>query len=40
MLNVAHAKQGTTRSLLEKVGKLSKRVDIALLGKHIRKLYD
>jgi hypothetical protein len=39
-LNVARAERGTTRSLSEKVGKLSKKVDIALPGKHTRKLYD
>jgi hypothetical protein len=39
-LNVARAVQGTARSLPEKVGKLSKRVDTALPGKHTRKLYD
>jgi hypothetical protein len=40
MLNNARAKRGTTRSLPEKVGKHSKRVDIALPGKHTRRLYD
>ena len=40
MLNVARAKRGTTRCLPEKVGSHSKRVDIALLGKHTRQLYD
>jgi hypothetical protein len=39
-LNVARAKRGTTRSLPENVGKLSKRVDTALPGKHTQKLYD
>ena len=39
-LNVARAERGPTRSLPEKVGKLCKRVDIALPGKHTRKLYD
>ena len=39
-LNVARAKRGATRSLPEKVGKFSKRVDTALPGKHTRKLYD
>jgi hypothetical protein len=39
-LNVARAKRGPTKSLPEKVGKLSKRVDTALPGKHTRKLYD
>ncbi len=39
-LNVARAERGTTRSLPEKVGKLSKKVDTALPGKHTRKLYD
>ena len=38
-LNVARAERGTTRSLPEKIGKLSKKVDIALPGKHTRKLY-
>ena len=40
LVNVARAKQGPTKSLPEKVGKLSKRVDTALPGKHTRKLYD
>ena len=39
-LNVARAERGTTTSLPEKVGRLSKKVDIALPGKHTRKLYD
>jgi hypothetical protein len=39
-LNVARAKRGTTRSLPENVGKLSKRVDTALPAKHTRNLYD
>ena len=39
-LNIAQAKLGTSKGLLEKVGKHSKRVDIALLGKHTRKLYN
>jgi ribonuclease HI/exonuclease III len=39
-LNVARAERGTTTSLPEKVGKLSKKVDTALPGKHTRKLYD
>ena len=39
-LNLARAKRGTTRSLPEKVGKLSKKVDVALPGKHTRQLYD
>jgi len=39
-LSVARARRGTTRSLPDKVGKLSKRVDTALPGKHTRKLYD
>jgi hypothetical protein len=38
-LNTARAKRGPTKSLPEKVGKLSKRVDIALPGRHTRKLY-
>jgi len=37
---VARLKLGTNRSLPEKVGIHSKRVDVALLGKHTRKLYD
>ena len=37
---MARAKRGATRSLPEKVGKFSKRVDTALPGKHTRKLYD
>src|SRR6201996_292139 len=40
MLNNARAKRGTTRNLPEKVGRHSKRVDIALPGKHTRRLYD
>jgi hypothetical protein len=40
MLNAARSKRGTTRCLPEKVGKHSKRVDIALPGKHTRRLYD
>jgi hypothetical protein len=40
MLNAARAKRGTTRSLPEKVGLHSKRVDTALPGKHTRRLYD
>ena len=40
MLNAARAKRGTTRSLPEKVGMHSKRVDSALPGKHTRRLYD
>ncbi|KAM3066458.1 hypothetical protein ACMFMG_012228 [Clarireedia jacksonii] len=39
-LNVARAERGTTTCLPEKVGKLSKKVDIALPGKHTQKLYD
>ena len=39
-LNLARSKRGTTKSLPEKVGRHSKRVDTALLGKHTRKLYD
>jgi ribonuclease HI len=39
-LNIARAKRGTTRSLPEKVGKLSKKVDKALPGKHTRTLYN
>jgi hypothetical protein len=40
MLNNARAKRGPTRSLPEKVGVHSKRVDMALPGKHTRLLYD
>ena len=40
MLNAARAKRGTARSLPEKVGRHSKRVDTALPGKHTRRLYD
>lgn len=40
MLNAARAKRSTTRSLPEKVGSHSKRVDTALPGKHTRRLYD
>jgi hypothetical protein len=39
-LNITHSKQGTTRSLPEKVRKHSKRIDTALPGKHTRRLYD
>ena len=39
-LSVARAKRSTTSKLPEKVGKLSKRVDTALPGKHTRQLYD
>ena len=39
-LNVARAKRGSARSLPEKVGKFSKRVDTALPGKHTQQLYD
>ena len=39
-LNVARFKLGTNKSLPEKVGKHSKRVDAALPGKHTRRLYD
>jgi hypothetical protein len=39
-LNIARSKQNTTRSLPEKVGKHSKRIDTALPGKHTRQLYD
>ena len=39
-INVARAKRGPTKSLPEKVGKLSKRVDVALPGRHTRKLYN
>jgi len=38
-LNVARSKLGTSKSLPEKVGKYSKRVDAALPGKHTRRLY-
>jgi hypothetical protein len=37
-LNAARSKLGTSKSLLEKVGKHFKRVDAALLGKHTRRL--
>jgi hypothetical protein len=40
ILNAARAKRDTTRCLLEKVGSHSKRVDVALPGKHTRQLYD
>ncbi|RYP73404.1 hypothetical protein DL771_003672 [Monosporascus sp. 5C6A] len=40
MLNAARSTRGTTSGLPEKVGKHSKRVDIALSGKHTRRLYD
>jgi ribonuclease HI len=40
MLNNARAKRGTTRSLPEKVGIHSKKVDAALPGKHTRQLYE
>jgi ribonuclease HI len=40
MLSAARSKRGTTSCLPEKVGKYSKKVDIALPGKHTRKLYD
>jgi len=40
MLNAARAKHGITRCLPGKVGAHSKRVDIALPGKHTRQLYD
>jgi hypothetical protein len=40
MLHAARAKRGTTRCLPEKVGVHSKKVDIALPGKHTRRLYD
>lgn len=40
MLNNARAKRGPTRSLPERVGVHSKRVDTALPGKHTRLLYD
>jgi ribonuclease HI len=39
-LSVARAKRCTTSSLPDKVGKLSKRVDAALPGKHTRQLYN
>ena len=39
-LTAARSKRGMTSYLPEKVGKHSKRVDIALPGKHKRKLYD
>jgi ribonuclease HI len=40
MLNNARAKRGITKSLGEKVGIHSKKVDAALPGKHTRQLYD
>ncbi|KIW36758.1 uncharacterized protein PV06_11053 [Exophiala oligosperma] len=40
MLNAARAKRCTSRSLPDKVGTHSKRVDTALPGKHTRRLYD
>jgi hypothetical protein len=39
-LNVARTKRGPTQSLPGKVGRLSKKVDTALPGKHTRQLYD
>ena len=39
-LNIARSKLGTSGGLPEKVGKHSKKVDIALPGKHTRQLYD
>ena len=39
-LNIARSKRDTTRSLPEKIGKHSKKVDAALPGKHTRDLYD
>ena len=39
-LRLARAKLDTTRELPEKVGKHSKRIDVALPGKHTRQLYD
>ena len=39
-LSVARSTQNSTRSLPEKVGKYSKRVDTALSGKHTRQFYD
>ena len=39
-LNIARAKHFTTRKLPENIGKYSKRIDIALPGKHTRQLYD
>jgi ribonuclease HI len=40
ILNAARAKRDTARCLPENVGKYSKRIDIALPGKHTRQLYD
>ena len=40
MLSAARAKRGTTTCLPEKVGSYSKRLDVALPGKHTRQLYD
>lgn len=39
-LRIARAKQDAVKSLPENVGKHSKKVDIALPGKHTRQLYD
>ena len=39
-INVARAEQKTKRTLPEGVGKYSRELDIALLGKHTRALYD
>jgi hypothetical protein len=39
-LRVARAKRDTAKTLPEKVGKYSKRIDTALPGKHTRQLYD
>jgi hypothetical protein len=39
-LNIARSKLSSTKSLPEKVGKHSKKVDTALPGKHTRRLYD
>jgi ribonuclease HI len=40
MLTAARSKRGTTSGLPDNVGKHSKRVDMALPGKHTRRLYD
>ena len=39
-LNIVRSKRDTIRSLLEKIGKYSKKVNVVLPGKHTRDLYD
>src|SRR4051812_22390210 len=39
-LSIARATRTTTQGLPEKVGKFSKKIDIALPGNHTRRLYD